>query len=260
MARSLIILTACVFGVFAQDISAATPLRRGTIETCMWGDSLDFSLITDTCQKRNMSGGSCSFNTCTVLVSDVRISSTKIYAPKGVLFFASTPDTNCLDTLRSAPKSGYLDSAVLGSFAGGRIFVVRTSEMKYAALYLLQTISQMPFLGFKWIYQPDSTADFIKTTSVQTTGREMNATLRNVKTVSNRDNILVSWTPVSGTLRFRLFDLKGRQVCSWECDGRQGALKASLKALTMAHSAYVLQILSRNEAEPAEKNFILSPR
>ena len=237
-----------------------TPPRRGLIETCMFKDSLDFSSINDTCQiKKNKSGGACPYNTCPVLTPDVRITATKIYASKGVLFLGRILDTNCLDTLKRVPKSGYLDSTAFANYEGGQAFAIRTSEMNYAVLYSLPVRSEMPFIQFKWIYQPDTSADFIKVTSVQTTRQEMNATLRNVKAISNRDNIMVSWTPVPGTLQFKLFDLKGRQVYDWECDGQQGAVAVTMKTVKTAHSMHMLQILWYNDAKAAE-NYILLPR
>ncbi len=251
-----------VLRLYSDDLRTpvTTSPRRGSIETCLFGDSLDFSLINDTCQKRNMSGGSCSFNTCAVLAPDVRITQNTMYAPKGILFLGRCSDTNCLDTLKRVPVSGYLDSVDFGNFTGGHVFAVKTSEMNYAAVHLLYSGSGLPFRRFKWVYQPDSTADFIKVTSVQTTRRTMNTTLRNLKTISKRDNILISWTPINGAMQFRLFDLKGRQLHYWECDGRHGAMEASLKALKMAHSMHMLQILLHDEAEIAKENCILLPR
>jgi hypothetical protein len=247
--------------LYSDDLRtpAKTSPRRGSIATCLFGDSLDFSSINDTCQKRKMSGG-CPFNTCPILTPDVRITSTKIYAPKGVLYLGHNLDSNCLDTLKRVPQSGYVDSADLAYIAGGEIFAVRTSELNYAALYSIQTITEVPVRQFKWIYQPDSTADFIKVTSAQTTSREINIALKNVKTISNRNIFRISWTPVSGALQLKLFDLEGRQLHSWDCDGRQGSFEASIKNLNMAHSTQVFQILLHNESGLTKESCILFPQ
>lgn len=205
-----------------------------------------------------MSGG-CPYNTCTILTPDIRITSTKIYAPQGVLFLGTCLDTNCLDTLKQVPKSGYGDSADLAYITGGEIFAIRTSEMNYAALYVVRTLSEMPIRRLKWIYQTDSTANFIKVTSAQTMRREIITTLKNVKTISNRDNFKISWTPVSGIFKIQLFDLKGRQLHSWECDGRQGSFTALVKDIQIAHSTKVLHILLHNEAGLTQEHHLLLP-
>jgi hypothetical protein len=237
-----------------------TSLRRGSIETCLDNDSLDFSSINDTCQKRNSSGGSCSFNTCVIAIPDVRMTQQKAYAKKGIMDLGFFSDTNCLDTLKRVPSSGYLDSVNFLYTLHGHVFAVRTSEMNYAVLHFLGSGSGLPFNYLKWAYQPDGTADFIKVTSVQTIRREPNTTLGNVKTILNRNNFMVSWAPVSGTLQFQLFDLKGRQLHYWECDGRQGAIDAPMKELNIAPSTHILQILLHNETELTKKRCILLPR
>jgi hypothetical protein len=248
-----------VLRLYSDDLRTPvrTSLRRGSITTCLFGDSLDISSINDTCQKRKMSGG-CPYNTCTVLTPDIRITSTKIYAPKGVLLLGTCLDSNCLDTLKQIPTSGYGDSADLAYISGGELFAIRTSEMNYAALYVVRTLSEMPIRQLKWIYQTDSTAVFIKVTSAQTTKREIKTGFPNLKSIVYRNNVRISWTPLSGTLKFQLFDCKGRRLHSWECDGQQGSYDAPMKTLNIAHSTHVLKILLHNEAVlTKEHRFVL---
>jgi hypothetical protein len=97
-------------------------------------------------------------------------------------------------------------------------------------------------------------------TPVKMTMRPMNPTLRNFKIISNRNSFRVSWMPVSGALQFTLFDLKGRQLYQWECDGRKGFSKVTLKARKLAPSTNVLHIIYNDGQGTAQKDYIVLPR
>jgi hypothetical protein len=71
---------------------------------------------------------------------------------------------------------------------------------------------------------------------------------------------MISWTPVPGAIRFTLFDLMGRQLYSWECEGRQGAFPLIAKARREAHSAHVLQIMHTFGRGSSVKENIVLPR
>ena len=147
--------------VFLLSVNAAP--RRGLIETYSFQDSLDFSAINDSCQKRPAStGGSWSFYGCVMAKPDVKMTLNQTYAAFGILDLGKCPDTGCIGTLTSVPTSGYLDSADFSYNKMGHLFTIRTSEMNYALLYMYAWGSGLPFKAFKWAYQPDGTPDFNK--------------------------------------------------------------------------------------------------
>jgi hypothetical protein len=147
--------------VFLLSVNAAP--RRGLIETYSFQDSLDFSAINDSCQKRPAStGGSWSFYGCVMAKPDVKMTLNQTYAAFGILDLGKCPDTGCIGTLTSVPTSGYLDSADFSYNKMGHLFAIRTSEMNYALLYMYAWGSGLPFKAFKWAYQPDGTPDFNK--------------------------------------------------------------------------------------------------
>jgi len=148
-------------GVFLLAVNAAP--RRGLIQTYSFQDSLDFSAINDSCQKRPAStGGSWSFNGCVMAIPDVKMTLGSTYAANGILDLGKCSDTGCIGTLTSVPTSGYLDSVSFSYDKLGHLFAIRTSEMNYALLYMYAWGSGLPFKAFKWAYQPDGTPDFNK--------------------------------------------------------------------------------------------------
>jgi hypothetical protein len=148
-------------GVFLLAVNAAP--RRGLIQTYSFQDSLDFSAINDSCQKRPAStGGSWSFNGCVMAIPDVKMTLGSTYAANGILDLGKCSDTGCIGTLTSVPTSGYLDSLSFSYDKLGHLFAIRTSEMNYALLYMYAWGSGLPFKAFKWAYQPDGTPDFNK--------------------------------------------------------------------------------------------------
>ena len=248
-----------ILRLYSDDLRPpiTTSLRRGAIETCMWGDSLDFSLINDTCSQKKTTVSGCSFNSCSVVVPDIRITAQALVAVKGILAIGKSSDTNCLDTLKRAPISGYLDSVGYGSFSSAyKLFAVKTSENNYVVIQVMPVLSEMPFVRFKWIYQPDGTADFIKTTSSSVPIKETNARFRLLQAFSNRGIFKVSWTPIFGLLQFKLFDLKGRQLRYWECNGQHGVFDAPLNDLKSSHTTQLLQVRLRDN-ETIQRNCIL---
>jgi len=148
-------------GVFLLSVNAAP--RRGLIQTYSFQDSLDFSAINDSCQKRPAStGGSWSFNGCVMVIPDVKMTLGSTYAANGILDLGKCSDSGCIGTLTSVPTSGYLDSLSFSYDKLGHLFAIRTSEMNYALLYMYAWGSGLPFKAFKWAYQPDGTPDFNK--------------------------------------------------------------------------------------------------
>jgi len=148
-------------GVFLLAVNAAP--RRGLIQTYSFQDSLDFSAINDSCQKRPAStGGSWSFNGCVMAIPDVKMTLGSTYAANGILDLGKCSDSGCIGTLTSVPTSGYLDSLSFSYDKFGHLFAIRTSEMNYALLYMYAWGSGLPFKAFKWAYQPDGTPDFNK--------------------------------------------------------------------------------------------------
>jgi hypothetical protein len=148
-------------GVFLLSVNAAP--RRGLIQTYSFQDSLDFSAINDSCQKRPAStGGSWSFNGCVMAIPDVKMTLGSTYAANGILDLGKCSDSGCIGTLTSVPTSGYLDSLSFSYDKLGHLFAIRTSEMNYALLYMYAWGSGLPFKAFKWAYQPDGTPDFNK--------------------------------------------------------------------------------------------------
>jgi hypothetical protein len=246
--------------LYSDDLREKTPSapRRGSITTCLFRDSLDFSLINDSCQKRITAMETCTFNTCSVATPDVRITVNSILAPQGVLFLGTSSDTGCLDTLKRVPQAGYLDSVGFG-YSGGYLFAVKTSEMNYAAFHLITSGSGLPFRYFKWVYQSDGSPQFIKETSAKTATRKMTTNLRHVESILKRGKVTVSWAPLPGAVQINLFDLNGRQLYAWEADGRQGTAVVPVKYSKLPSSTLILHLQMRNRAKTGQVGHIIMP-
>jgi hypothetical protein len=65
---------------------------------------------------------------------------------------------------------------------------------------------------------------------------------------------------VSQVLKFTLFDLKGRQLYEWECDGRLGEGNVPVNALKMPYSTIILHVKKYNKAETGGKSYVIVPR
>ena len=222
--------------------------RRGLIETYSFQDSLDFSAINDSCQKRVAStGGSWSFNGCVMATPDVKMALNQTYAAYGILDLGKCPDTGCIGTLISVPTSGYLDSADFSYDKMGHLFAIRTSEMNYALLYMYAWGSGLPFKAFKWAYQPDGTPNFSGLTVIHSTARTIPKYLLKIKVYSMNNNASVSWTPMPGTIRLNVFDLKGRLMQQMECDALQGKADVWFGCKQEGQQVNVLQIIINNK-------------
>ena len=232
--------------VFLLAINAA-PLR-GTIETYAFKDSIDFSAINDSCQKRTAStGGSWSFNGCIMAIPDIRMTQNHVDAAYGILDLGKCTDTGCIGTLLSVPTSGYLDSVDFSYAKLGHLFAIRTSEMNYALLYYRGMGSGLPFNDFRWAYQPDGTPNFGGATIISSMAQATQKDLRKIEIHPVHNTVSVSWTPMRGTIRLNVFDLKGRLVQHLECDALQGKADVRFEYEQEAHQVNVLQIIINNK-------------
>lgn len=178
-----------LFLVFSNTL--ASPLT-GMVELCLFGDSLDYSELTPSCQARpTTGGGSCQFNTCPVSVADFITSQDQLSAPQGVADLGFHQDTSCVDSISSISGTQFRGSV---SLTQGHLYAIRTSEGNFAVLHLVFSGSGLPFRDFRWAYQPDGTMIF----------RAVRANNMRVAVAFQKDN-------AKGSL-VAAYDLKGRRV------------------------------------------------
>lgn len=226
-----------LIGIFFS-ISLAS-YRTGAIDIFMFGDTLDFSEITDSCQKRPSNGG---YNSCAVIAMDMRLflngNQFILLSTKGIKDLGQNNDINCIDTIAAVPTEGFSDTAVL---ARPHLYVIRTSEGNYAVFQYILSGSGLPFIRLRWAYQPDGTPNFNGQDAVSSGRFRQAGNEQDFRISGKNGSIFIAWNPRPGNARFRIVDLRGEILMTWTCDAQEGNTAKKIGHLQETNMIYLIQ-------------------